>query len=1035
MTKATVSLSSFFRSTARAFLAMLLMLTWSGSDRALAFVPLSQAPPPPMTELKAAYPYAEQQALEVTPDNTRAFVAEGAAIAVLDLTTGTATPTVLAQVEIPNASPKSLLYYRHSGTGQRYLFVAGGTMGLWQISFCENLFTQPPPVPPACLCLNGAKECALRIDQDNQIANQRKRCVDMAIVEGNVSAGVPLLCALFSARGDTPLPLGPTELQVYKLNTDGTATLYGNGTPSHPLQIIAGTIAPQNRNAVGSAIVSDPGDPTSVYVAMGTGWLYRIDLSTSTFTYALYPGPTTGLPSGCPWPPCPEGEQMRDLALVRTATQKAVIYASLDYGRVLEYRNVGTLSPTVTALPVPQSGGRFPNRIAAVTGDAASGQGDRVLIALGLESFPGTTTDTEPASLTGGWSDICTNPGIVDPNQPTLPCGVTAPGCNEIRFYKSNIGTTPPALTQVGGSFSKGLFWRSLLLRRSATVPCLFWSLECTVYDGTVGRTVGDPFAFGNCPSPPPNYTHIGPSFSATDGTVSILNSKVTYFGSDAGPAIQPKAMMYITSSPRDIVPVEDAALCPAPFNPCQPQPNPYTCASLMGAANWADPDGANEWFVQGGQTYHLVDQNCNAPVPYEECVANPCGVTNPPYYWKRNSGPPAPTDVGWFLVSMKTGTIGSTSPPSISNAVMKWWQLDSLVNSSEKAEFVTYLSSQRDPRSQPVHLQVPKYIHCLRGGSDRGLKIYKTADLTASASGTCNGLGRGQGEHITPALAREALTHVELETPLMGQACIVNVPCSPGHEIAPRNLWNNRTDVFAVTDPSGNQRWVVAVAAGFVATESTGQPAGCLWGIHYGRSMTAFYDVSAAVLDQVPPPTPPPLFPLKIALGPDPSSDPTQRGHAWAVKVKTYTSPSPFAGRSFAFVADLLGRLLVFEVSGSELFPGAISPYLPLINNPTTNKFLPLAGSLTFPTDPSDLMNTNCIDLELDGNYLYCSLGRIGIGIVDVTTPPSPSLSAVIDTPGIAEGLAMRKDEFNHDQLVVGDTRGGMRLYGRPGE
>jgi hypothetical protein len=569
MTKATVSLSSFFLPTSRTLPAMLLALTWAGSDRALALPPLSPFQSP-MTELKAAYPYAEQQALEVTPDNTRAFVAEGAAIAVMDLTTGTATPTVLVRVEIPNASPKSLLYYRNPASGLRYLFVAGGTMGLWQMSFCENLFTQPPTVPPACLC----KDCAVRIDQDNQIGFQRKRCVDMAIVEGN-GAGVPLLCALFSARGDTPQPLGPTELQVYKLNANGTATIYGGNSTGNPLQITTGTIAPQNRNAVGTAIVSDPGDPNSVYVAMGTAWLYRIDLSTITFTSAPYGMP----PSGCP--PlinCSEGEQMRDLALVHTATQRSVIYASLDYGRVLEYRYVGPSStPTVTAFTVSaMPGGTFPNRIAAATGDAASGQGDRVLIALGLETFPGATTDTEPASLTGGWSSVCVAPGIEDPNHNPLPCNGTFGGCNEVRFYKSNIGTTPPALIQVGTSISKGLFWRALLLRRDAGNPCVFWSHECTVFDGTVGRTIYDPFGAGLCPTPPPplppDYIHIGPSFSATDGTVSVVNPKVTYFGTDAGPAIQGKTMMYITSSPRDIVPVEDAVLCPAPFNPCLPQ-------------------------------------------------------------------------------------------------------------------------------------------------------------------------------------------------------------------------------------------------------------------------------------------------------------------------------------------------------------------------------------------------------------------------------------------------------------------------------
>lgn len=78
--------------------------------------------------------------------------------------------------------------------------------------------------------------------------------------------------------------------------------------------------------------------------------------------------------------------------------------------------------------------------------------------------------------------------------------------------------------------------------------------------------------------------------------------------------------------------------------------------------------------------------------------------------------------------------------------------------------------------------------------------------------------------------------------------------------------------------------------------------------------------------------------------------------------------------------------------------------------------------------------MPANCIDLELDGDLLYCALGRAGLGVVDIGNPTDPVLIHLIDTPGLVEGIAKRRIN-NRDQFVVGDTRCGMRLYGRVGE
>ena len=82
---------------------------------------------------------------------------------------------------------------------------------------------------------------------------------------------------------------------------------------------------------------------------------------------------------------------------------------------------------------------------------------------------------------------------------------------------------------------------------------------------------------------------------------------------------------------------------------------------------------------------------------------------------------------------------------------------------------------------------------------------------------------------------------------------------------------------------------------------------------------------------------------------------------------------------------------------------------------------------------DPHDGQRTNLIDLELDGDWLYCALGRAGLGIVDVSQPPTtspPVLCAVLDTPGLALGIAIRTLAGGQKQVVVGDSRGGVRVY-----
>jgi hypothetical protein len=163
--------------------------------------------------------------------------------------------------------------------------------------------------------------------------------------------------------------------------------------------------------------------------------------------------------------------------------------------------------------------------------------------------------------------------------------------------------------------------------------------------------------------------------------------------------------------------------------------------------------------------------------------------------------------------------------------------------------------------------------------------------------------------------------------------------------------------------------------------------------------------------------------------------------GFAWAVRAKYY----PATQRTYAFVGDATGpdagftdgagRVLVFDVSGDQLYPAATTPYRP--KGGTWNAVLRPLAAVSFPRDPVDGYGSSVTDIQLDpaADFAYVGLGRGGYAVLDVSIPTSPVIVAIIDTPGLVLGLTVRQDEGGRSQLIVSDTRGGMRLYCRPGE
>ncbi len=67
------------------------------------------------------------------------------------------------------------------------------------------------------------------------------------------------------------------------------------------------------------------------------------------------------------------------------------------------------------------------------------------------------------------------------------------------------------------------------------------------------------------------------------------------------------------------------------------------------------------------------------------------------------------------------------------------------------------------------------------------------------------------------------------------------------------------------------------------------------------------------------------------------------------------------------------------------------------------------------------DIPNFDALDGVVDGSTLYIAGGDAGVAIVDVTNPLAPSLKSVLNTPGIARGIALA----GPNTIVVADAGG----------
>lgn len=980
-------------------------------------------PSTPLCDLASSYTHGELLSLELTPDASRGFTAEGAVITILDLLNapvGGSAP-VIQKIPVPDCQPLALAYVHQAGASvEDQLFMAGGSHGLWRLSLCSCLFGPTPSactgVPPAC-----PPYSLERITVIEGGYFERKRCVDVAILHGEES---DFLFALFAASSD-PLQsaIGPTELHAYALSapTSGCPT----GVCPIASMVFNATLPNGTPTFIGTALAVDPGDSDSIYVAMGKDGIYRVDLllgAPASLSAVQLPINFCPSPPACtPAPQCLQN--VRDISIVRaviSGQSRAFLYGALNYGAILEYELTASI-PTSTIKCVTCG---HPERIAAAV------DGTNVLVAIATEKPSGMVTESSgPYWVNGVWSSICLKNHLDDPDDPG-----GFGDCREMQFYSRDLAF-PNTITYRGMVPHSLETYGSLLLRRVA--PNQFRSYACSTQEATRVHDIDISTGF----APQLLHTYVGQAFGAGKPTISKINPGIMRFGTEYAGLVKPEGgMVHIgTSGTYAISFITDTNLCnPMPPLPCTPictlKPEAPYGGNILGEAHWIDPaDPAREIFVNGGSTIVRIDLNasptCDSDVSIDECSGDPC-ATSPVAFWTAGGLPGAPlfspgpppeySKVGWKIGNLALPAAGTTTVPVMA---AKWRQYTAPVVLNEVwTPSAVYATATIDPRP-PFADGHPRVSYLLRSTSSHGVKVVRPVDLLADANNPCSILAnRGFGESVVPldpSQVWQLLTHVELEKDVSGNTqCEPCVTCNALIPNQARNLYNNTAEVFRTRDSTGAVAYVLAVVTGYPAAGPTfgncAQVTGCPWVGYYGRPMLVLFDVTETGAPSF-------LRPklLRVFVGDD-------EGHSFALAIKTYgTGPS---ATTYAFVGDILGKLLVFDVSSSKIFPAAPpGPYLP------GNSVLRLDAMLDFPKDPYDGWRANVIDLAVDGNFLYCALGRGGMGIVDITNPLSPFLCAVLDTPGLVLGLGLRTVGTPTNpvkQLIVGDSRCGVRLY-----
>lgn len=735
-------------------------------------------------------------------------------------------------------------------------------------------------------------------------------------------------------------------------------------SPPHALR---GVTAVQGGSpSQGFALAADPLDPHRVYAAVGSGGLLRLDIA-SLDHIVVEQGPIFDQPDQVTY-----GQPGRALDL---ALAGGFLYAAIDRGGLVEIDLTEPWSADMSyehqVLGCGPNSAAYAYRVAALADETG-----RVLVAVGTQHGPAQEVDGGPFSLVGSW-DFELGLGNVPIPQPGDPLG-----CDAALFVLARLPTAPGGagtdacapgvLCPVAHLTASAAPWRSLALRRQGAN---FQTAECRRNGFRLMDLGPNPFSrdaltYGTVGSR--TSTGIAP----VGGVASAIDPRVLYLSNDAaGSEFAGMVSIGAEDTLIGIVP-NTSALCATPgvkAEYCDAQeaaldvPQPFK-NGLFCTAQWIDPtDPTREWFVAGETA---VYEQCTPPCDYSDQWCQSLWRTPQTFM------PPRP---GWKVVSFRPGVQDGALWD------LRWWQIpspaDLHLNSGRN-----YLGSVADPRPESP------LLHLTRSGLGAGYLVCDRDELMSRATGACstnNGRGQELGLHFLHVLP----TH--LEFPEIGDGC----------SSSEASALTTSCSVFSVND-SGTTRWVAALSAGY----PTNPCASAEWQPFFQRAMVVFYDVTTVDANH-----PPTL--LRLAFGPEGT-----HGNAFALRTQE------IAGRTYAFVADVAGRMLVFDVSADVLYPPPANPSLP------ASGLLPTGVWMT-PVNPFDGFRDNVLDVVVDLPHVYLATGRRGVTVLEVASDPQHPReieASPILTPGQALGLILRKSGAS-TTILVGDSRAGLRLYEKP--
>jgi LVIVD repeat len=758
---------------------------------------------------------------------------------------------------------------------------------------------------------------------------------------------------------------GDFLLVLYSAKDDSELRVYDLASP-HLLRGVADL--PGASGSQGFAIAAGDQTPHLAYVALGRGGIVRIDI-TDLAHIGVESGPIFDQPDQVLF-----GQPATAVDVVQAS---GFLYAAIDSGGLVEIDLSQAWSMdmpyTYRVLGCGDNTVAYAYRAAALTDPSG-----RILVAVGTHVSPAQQIDGGPFSLAGSW-DFKLGLGNVPDAKPGGPAGCPA----QIFIFARVPATTPPGsgstcppgeLCQIASLPNSTDEWRSLALRPSGSN---YQVCECRRTSFRVVDLGPNPFSRDAL-----TYNllgvHTSTGLAPIDGVVSDVNSSLLYLSNDsAGSIFAGMSKIGAGDATLGIVP-DTSGLCtqstvPPVYcdtsDPASDLPAPYR-SGLFSTAHWVDSDDpSREWFVSGQTgTYDQCASPCNYSDQWCESIwHSPASTSLPTPGWKVVS----------FLPDVQDGTQWQ----------LRWWQIAAPSDPDGNAGR-NYLGSLSD--SRPDH---PTLLHLTRAGIAGGYIVCDRDGLQAAAESLCS-TNNGRGQEVQAPWMHVLSTHLEFAS--------LSSNCTPPEALA----LTTACRVYSV-DVNGETRWVSVLSAGYPANPC----APGIWDPFYQRAMLVFYDVTNVDAD-----TPPQL--LRLAFGPAGA-----QGNAFALET------DEIDGRDYAFVADMGGRLLVFDVSADKLFPPPGDP-----SDPTTG--LSPFAVWTCPLNPFDGFRDNVINVAVDPPRVYLATGRRGLTILDFD-PTTHALQEIqpspVPTPGLVLGLILRR-VGSSTTLVVGDSRAGLRLYGRPG-